>query len=112
MPIEPEFLDLMPDTIVARAPGTARNLRGELTGLGEPVPHRARVVYRARALRNDAGDVVTSSTQAYVYGAPGLTTEYVITLPDGSEPPVIMVERFPDEDGPHHEIVWFGATAR
>lgn len=110
MTIESEFADLMNQEITIAAP-TTRTFRGEASHAAA-TPYQARVVHRSRMIRTDGGDTISSKSQAYVFGAPGTTVDHLVTLDDGTTPPVIMVERYPDEDGMHHEVIWFGDTAR
>ena len=41
-------------------------------------------------------------------GAVSITVSDRVPLPDGSHPPVVGVERYPDEDGENHVKVLFG----
>lgn len=104
-----DLRDLYPHVVSVAAPATTKNLRGEgAPGVGVEYP--ARVVNSHREFRNDGGDVVASETQVWVCGLSGATTEHVITLPDGSTPPLVRVDRFPDEDGDQHEVLYFGRS--
>lgn len=107
MTIEADFADLMVDTITIAGP-TTRNVRGEAS-YGAEASYRARVVRRNRMVRTDGGDEVASRTQAWVFGISGATVASRVVLPDGTSPPVLAVELYPDENGAHHEVIYFGA---
>jgi hypothetical protein len=108
MTIEPEYLELMVDTVMI-APATSRNAYGA-DSYGTPVAHRARVVRKNQMVRTDSGQELVSRTQAWIYGAPGITPRDQITLPDGTHPQILSVDRFPDENGPHHEVAYMGGS--
>jgi len=101
-----EFLELMPHEVTV-AKVSSRNSYGEVTYGAASAPIRARVVRKARMVRTDSGDEAVSSAHAWLAGAPGVTTADKVTLPDGTAPPIIAVERYPDEDGDHHELLLF-----
>lgn len=73
---------------------------------GSAVTVRCRVVEKQRMTRNVSGQEMVSTTTIYVLGTPGIDMEDRITLPDGTQPPILNVRMFPDENGPHHEEVY------
>jgi len=48
-----------------------------------------------------------STTTAWFFGAPDITTDDRITLPDGRQPFILAIAHFPDERGMHHVRVDF-----
>jgi len=66
----------------------------------------ARVVNRLRMVRNVAGQEVTSNTTIWIIGNNDIKAVDRITLPDGTQPPIIDVLTYPDETGvTHHQEV-------
>ncbi len=105
MTFEPEFEDLMRDAITLERAG-AKDLQGKASyATAESL--KCRLVRRNRMVRRADGEMVVSSAQAWVSGAPGVTVEDRVTLPDGSRPALLAVEQYPDGDGPHHERLLF-----
>jgi hypothetical protein len=104
MTIESDFLELMTQTVTI-APLTGHNDFAE-PAYGTAVSHRARVVGKIRRVLNAEGREVISSQQVYIYGAPDISTQAQITMPDGTTPQILRVERYPDENGDHHEVVY------
>jgi hypothetical protein len=111
MSFDREFLDLMAQTCT-REVRTGQNLNAEPT-YGSPRTIRCRVVHKPTLVRRSAsGGTVASGTlleltsKAQVWtAAVGWTITDRITLPDGSQPIILDIHRFPDESGDHHEVV-------
>lgn len=107
MTIEADFAELMVDTLVLERPPATTNLYGKGTFLS-PETLQCRIVHTTKQMRSPAGEEVVSRSQAWIFGAPGITTTCRITLSDGTQPPILSVDSFPDDDGAHHEKVYFG----
>jgi hypothetical protein len=108
MTIEAEFAELMVDTVLV-AKLSARSAYGDRT-YGADVSYEARVVVQNKMVRTQQGDEVVSRSHAYIFGAPGITVDDRVTLADGSQPVLLSVEQFPDENGAHHEVLYFGGS--
>jgi hypothetical protein len=104
--IEREFLELMHQEITYERM-TGRNAIGGDPSFGPPQTARARVVHHQRLVVASDGQEKMSRTTAWIFGTPGLTADDRVTLPDGSQPFIINIERFPDEKGMHHEKIAF-----
>ena len=109
MTIEAEFLELMVDTVVITTATGVRNLYAREGQSSTSASYRGRYVRRNQMVRDDAGDEVVSRSQLWLFGAPSLTPRDKITLPDGTTPVILAVERYPDDNGAHHEKVFFGS---
>lgn len=107
MSFEAEFVDMMPDTIRVKTEAATRNFYGEAAHQNA-VAHRARVVHKTKVVRLDSGEEVVTRTHAYVAGAHGITPGSLVILPSGATAPVVTVEQYPDEEGAHHEVLYFG----
>ena len=88
----------------------SRNLYGVATYATLSSPFRGRYVRKNRLVRAFTGDERVSRSHFYFYGTPGLDPEDRVALPDGTSPPVLSVRRYPDENGAHHEVAYFGAA--
>jgi len=70
---------------------------------------RARVEFAPRLVRTLGGDEVTASATAWVeQGDKVIGTKDKITLPDGTSPPILTVERTPDSQNRISTKVSFG----
>jgi len=66
---------------------------------------RCRVVGRPRMTRDVDGQEVVSTTTIYCDGNPGISPVDRVTLPDGSQPVILRVESYPDENGQVYQQV-------
>lgn len=104
---EPEFEELMPHTIIVRR-STGRNDYGEVTW-GTASTYQGRWVKQPREILSATGEQTVSDGHVYISGEvpPNISTLDQITLPDGTTPNILRVDTYPDEDGEHHEVVYF-----
>lgn len=101
-----EFDDLLPDTV------TVKTVTGVSTdGYGVPTystgqDYSARVVRKQELVRTFEGTEELATTVAWVNSTSTdqFTPSAEVTLPDGSTPPLMGVEAYPDEDGSAHHI--------
>ena len=100
------FNSLMTDTVVIE-PATGRDLYGEPL-YGAPVSYLARVLYRSRAVRSTVADVSAARGVVWIAGQPAVSLDARVTLPDGSKPPILMIEAPTDQVGVHHTKLTFG----
>jgi len=115
MSFEDAFLDMMPHTVTV-APVTSRDKFGTRT-YGAAVSYPARVVEEQRRITTLDGVEGMSSHTVWIAphtssGIPNLGPESLITLPDGSTPPILRVEVYPDEEGDHHWKIYLGSGGR
>lgn len=109
-----EWLDCMPATVTWEAFSNRDDYGKPIYAAG--VTYRARVVYKVETLFDD-NELETTANGHVWFGPPtadltsnvppAATSEDRITLPDGSQPNILTVERFTDEDGNHHTKVYF-----
>lgn len=107
MTIERDFKALMGSSVVVyQLSGLDKyGKRGhEITG----AVYSARVQPTSRMTRDDQGREVAVVGDVYIYGAPAITTDHKISLPDGSTPVILGVRLVNDEKGPHHTVVMVG----
>ena len=108
MAIETEYLSMMPDTITLYAT-TTLDAYGKRTFSSTGTSYRCRIQAEAKMVRDAQGREVTITGKAYLYGAPTVTNDYRIVLPDGSSPVIYDVNQNGDDSGNHHTVVYFGA---
>lgn len=96
---------LMPDTVTWAAL-TGRDQYAKPT-YGSGTTFTARVVRQHKLVRDAAGDQIVSTAHAWLAGSPAISPQDKVTLSDGTSPPIITIERFPDESGPSHTKVYF-----
>jgi hypothetical protein len=106
---ETDFDEFMVHT-VTHEPYLSQNDYGE-EAYGPAVTIQARVVYKPELISTGAGEAasavrqVVSTALVYCSGVPAWGMRDRITLPDGSQPPIIQVRTYPDEDSDHHQVV-------
>jgi hypothetical protein len=71
---------------------------------GSPVTYTARVVYNSRQVHDAKGNLRMSQGFVWMEYLATLTEEDQITLPDGSTPEILMVNKYIG----HHSKVTFG----
>ena len=98
----------MPHRIVIE-PVDGRDAYGQLT-YGAAQTYQARIVGKARLVRDFAGKEVASTITIYVAGAPDVRPEDRLTLPAGDfaveQPPILSAGRHWDETGLHHAVLY------
>jgi hypothetical protein len=100
-----ELLDLMPHKVRIES-----HMGSDLytkPSLGNPVEVVARVVYEEQKTTNEAGQEIIARGHIHLGGVFGITTKHRVTLPDGSQPPIVRVQKYPDELGDDHEVILF-----
>lgn len=105
---DPEANILYPHTVLLREPGVVNDY-GRKRDNGPPtVTRKAYVEYKMRLVRDIKGQQTMSSTTVYLNGSDGpleLTSEWSCTLPSGESRPILMVDRYSDEDGDEFEVL-------
>lgn len=108
MGIIDDLADLFPDTVVMTTMGAGDRYGAKTPGTAVSIP--AYVSGKETIVRDATGQQRTSSVHAVLAGTFGATPDHKFTLPDRfnpREPAVIAVMRSSDEDGAHHETVYF-----
>lgn len=104
--MDPALAALLADTLTV-APRTGQDGYGVPT-YGTVVSMKARVVYRNRLVRDSEGREAASRITAWVdAGTTVITSTDEVTLPDGTTPPILSVERVPDEEGMYYTRINF-----
>jgi hypothetical protein len=101
-----DFLELMPHTIQYHV-FVGRDSYAKPT-YALPTSYRARVLYKQRFVQRPDGSMVLARGFAWLAADSFVSqSEDKLTLPDGSEPPILFAETVPDESGTHHVKIWF-----
>lgn len=107
--MEPELLELMPDTITYEAPDGTFSDRGQPNySASTTYPCRIEPAGGDEIVRSASGEENKASWRIYVGTTTVLNPEARITLPAGfdpQQPPILSVGRMPDEVGSHHQVL-------
>lgn len=104
MPIEADFLELMPTTVTVFA-RTATDAYGKLSFAATGTAVRCRLQPSDEVMKDaENRDVVAKGTIIF-FGAPAVSTDSRILLPDGTVPLILSVQVFNDDTGVHHTTV-------
>lgn len=99
------FLDMMPFSVTLE-PVASIDRYGKKT-YGAAIAAPGRVSYGQVMTTSSGGQNVVARGKVTLGGVFGVTAEYRLTLPDGSQPPILNVERIADESEWHHEVIFF-----
>ena len=72
------------------------------------ISYTARVVGKQTLVKTFEGTEELATTVVYVKTSSTFGASDQITLPDGSTPPLLAAETYPDETGHHHAKLMFG----
>ena len=107
-PIVDDLADLFTDTVTVE-PVVGADGFGDTT-YGPGVTRAARVSGKIMTVRDQGGQETVSTVQVTLAGAFGVTVKDRFTLPARfvpTQPLPIAVKEASDENGPHHETVYF-----
>jgi len=111
MSIDRELLTLMTDTVTWSTASTLSQY-GVPTWAGTGHSMAARIVTRHDEIRDADGQVRAARATVWCASTNGSTfiptVDDRITLPDGTTPPILTVETYPDEIGTHHHKIAIG----
>lgn len=101
------FLTMMPSTVTI-ATRTAHSNYGVPT-YSTGTSYRARIVHKPRFVRRDDAHTLAIMSDVWMASTGGtVTVDDRITMPDGSTPPILAVERYGDHQGEHHVHLMLG----
>lgn len=98
MPFSSDFADVLKDEVslahlASRDDYNVPSYGTPSTGL------KCRIVHKNTLIRDRNGSDVVSTSQIWLDYDADTTVESQITMPDGSNPPILSVEKYPDESG-------------
>lgn len=107
MALEAEFLSLCPHTVTL-APLSTHDVYGA-PSFGTAVSYTALVMQESKLVRAADGREVVSGTQVYIPSSSASVAEQDrLTLPDGTQPEILRVSVYSDDDGQHNVTVYCG----
>lgn len=98
--------ELFSDTI-SRQAFASFGAYGEPSHSASVSTYKARIVKKNKMVRNSQGHEVLATAQAWIQGNPIIGLNDKITLSDGSVPIIVSTDRFQDETGYSHTVVYF-----
>ena len=104
-----QLLALMPSTIKVST-RTGHDNYGKATFAASTTNYRARIVQKPGYIRTGESEELSYRHIAWIRstGGTSITASDRLTMPDGSVPPVLAIERYSDEDGPNHVKAFLG----
>lgn len=103
------LLGLMPSTLKVNAlKGVSTDGYGTASYSSSTASYRCRVVEKQTLVHTFEGDEQVARTVAWVRSTSTFGPWDKVTLPDGTTPRLLAVEDYPDEDGHHHQKLYFG----
>ena len=103
------FLQMLPHTITVSTVASL-SVGGAPVFSTSATSYRARVVNTNKFVHDSRGEGAAVAYEAWIASTGILARDSKYTLPDGSTPPVVRVDVFPDEQGHHHVRVQFGRS--
>jgi len=103
-----DLLDLFADTVIIE-PWTGSDGMGA-SSYGAAVSYSARVKGQNKLVKDPSGKEQISTVNIVLAGTPGVTLKDRFTLPvrfTPQQPPAIALDNSADENGAHHERVYF-----
>lgn len=97
-----EFSDLLLDT-VSLAPLTGTD-DYSVPQYGAPVDYACRIVFKNRLVRTRDGSQVVSSHHLWLTYVEAAAPTWQLTMPDGSTPTILSIEKFKDTSAHHMKI--------
>jgi hypothetical protein len=102
-----DFLDLMPHSVVVST-RASHSAYGTAVYSTSGSTYRARVLTKPGFVRSAQGENVAFHTVVWVASTGSIDISSRLTLPDGTTPPIVAMERVPDEDGTYHSKIMCG----
>lgn len=102
--IDRELIKMMPQTVTVE-PRTGVDAYSKPT-YSAAASWPAYVDFKPKKIRKLDGEEVVSSAQIYVGGVSGATVNSRITLPDGRQPVILMVNKLSDAQGDYAEVIY------
>ena len=100
--MEPELAELLNQTAIIE-PKTGRDKYNKLT-YGTAVSKRCRATNKQVLVNLPDGTTKVSRCYLIFDGDVVLDREDLLTLPDGTKPPILSVTKFADDDGTDHHL--------
>lgn len=102
-----DFTDLMSTSVGVKARASYNNY-GEASYSTSTTTVECRWVESPVQIRDANGNTVEARGMLWLASTGTITPEHRITLPDGTSPPILRVDRLFDENGVSHHKCWVG----
>lgn len=107
MTIDSELLEIMVDSITIAGVAT-KDAYGKRTWTSPTTITNCRVQTGNHKVIDSAGAEQVAVGKVYVPGSPTVTLYDKVTLPDGTQPPLLTIDRVGDEIGANHTVLHYG----
>lgn len=107
MTIDSELLEIMVDTITLAGVST-KDAYGKRSWASAVTIENCRVESGNHRVIDNNGDETVAVGKVYVPGQPTATIYDKLTLPDGTTPPILMIDRVGDQFGSNHTVIHYG----
>lgn len=107
MTLESDFLSMLPASVIVKT-RTGRGTDGAPSFSTSATTYRCRLVNSNAEVRDASGNVKVAKHEMWMYSTGSFSPESRYQLPDGSTPPVLSVDQFPDMEGAHHTRIRLG----
>lgn len=109
MSYDPEFDELMTDTVTLHPRGRANEYG--VRPPGAPFDLRGHLMGGAHEVAGSGGASTVAAGQIILAGYyPAIQPEWKIAVPGEGLVPILGIEHVSDDDGPHHSTVHYGAA--
>lgn len=103
-----EFNDLMPDGVSIKSVVSVSTDGYGTEVFGTASTYKARVVRKQTLVRTVHGTEELANTTVYVASTSTFAASAQVTVNSTLLGPIMAMEAFPDEDGVHHQKLYFG----
>lgn len=97
MAIDPDLKRLMTETVTIKAPSSRDQYNAITFGTG--TDYTCRIAQTNKIVRDAMGHEKVARHKVWLAEYVTATPEYQVTLPDGTTPPIVAVEQYPDDNG-------------
>ena len=104
MPLEVQLKKLMLDAVTVEPRIGIDPYTQPLYGLG--VAYQCRIEGAVRQIRMTDNTVKISNTTIYLAGDYGISPMDRVTLPDGTQPPILRADAGSDDSGPYIQVLY------
>ena len=109
MSLEAAFIEIMNDSVTLAAV-SAKDAYGKRTWAAPTTVTHCRVQSGDHKVLDQQGQEQLAIGRVYIPNKPAIGLNYKLTLPDGSQPPILAINYLADDSADHHTVVHYGST--
>lgn len=109
MSLDSPLAELMVDTVTIASVSTTDAYGKRTWATATSIPN-CRVQSGDHKIVDVAGQEKVAMGRVYVPNAPTVSLNSRLTLPDGTSPPILGIDRVTDERGSHHTVIHYGSA--